>query len=128
MKKNILIFAAFVLISVGGFSACEEKEGTLKEQVCDVNNPLIDLPWLKKIVDDFENAEEYRQHARIYQCAYKDGIGFLLELCVGCPDHGYLLTSCTGESLCTLWGIAGNPCKDFDIDFENKELIWEINN
>jgi hypothetical protein len=91
---------------------------------------LTDLPWLKEIVDGLEadSAAGYPQHAKIYQCTYKDGIGFLLELCVGCPDYGYDFRNRKGESLCIMWGLAGDLCAEFNIDFENKTLIYEIQN
>jgi len=97
---------------------------------CEFENPLTDLPWLKEIIDGIEKDAEagHKQHAKIYQCTYTDGIGFLLELCVGCPDFGYWLRSCEGESLCTIYGHAGDPCQELNVDFENKKLIWEINN
>ena len=95
---------------------------------CKFENPLTDLPWLKEIVDGWE-AESVAgnpPHARIYQCTYRDGIGFLLEPCVGCADFGYELTNCDGELLCIMWGFAGNPCTEFNVDFENKTFIYEI--
>jgi hypothetical protein len=96
----------------------------------EVENPLTDLPWLKEIIDGIEKDAEagYKQHARIYQCTYINGTGFLLELCVGCPDSGYWLKSYEGESLCIMYGLAGDPCQELNVDFENKKLIWEINN
>ena len=129
----------YVLPTVQSFSLQEgelrlyynEKKEYLSYKVReDIKNPLPDLPWLKEIIDGFEKDAEagYKQHARIYQCSYRDGIGFLLELCVNCPDFGYWLKSCEGESLCVMWGIAGDSCTEFDVDFKNKELIWEINN
>ena len=94
-------------------------------KICNVDNPLTDLPWLKAIVDGFEEeAEPIYKHARIYRCNYKGGTGFLLEMCVGCPDDGYTLVNCEGESLC-VWEFAGSPCSELNIDFENKKLIWE---
>jgi hypothetical protein len=97
--------------------------------ICNVDNPLIDLPWLKQIVDNTETeATNNKVHVRIYQCAYKDGTGFLLEPCVGCPDMGYSLYDCEGNHLCVMWGFANNQCKEFEVDFDNKKLIWELNN
>jgi hypothetical protein len=48
---------------------------------------------------------------------------------VGCPDAGLWLRSCDGESLCIFGGHAGNTCPEleFNVDFENKKLIWESN-
>jgi hypothetical protein len=92
---------------------------------------LTDLPWLKEIVDGLEasSAAGYSQHVKIYQCTYRDGIGFWLELCVGCPDASSGLRSYEGKPLCS-WGgfTGGDPCVElFDIDFENKTLIYELN-
>jgi hypothetical protein len=100
---------------------------------CKFENPLTDLPWLKDGIDEFEKGEktEYGymfKHARIYQCNYRDGTGFLMEMCVMCPDFGVGLANCEGEALCLLWGLAGDPCTEFEIDFESQKLIWEINN
>ena len=98
-------------------------------EACNVKNPLTDLPWLKEMVDGVEKDVEagYKHHARIYQCAYKNGIGFLLEVCVDCPDAGYSFRNCEGVVLCGGGGITGEDnCPEFDIDFENKELIWEL--
>ena len=98
-------------------------------KICNVDNPLTDLPWLKEIIDEFEkNAATlgYNPHARIYQCTYKDGIGFLLEMCVGCPDTGYSFRNCEGEILCEGGGLSGeDSCPELNIDYENKKLIWE---
>jgi len=106
------------------------------QEGCAFENPLTDLLWLKKIIDEYEADAAWaitqgRQppHARIYQCTYKDGIGFLLEMCVGCPDFGYKFLNCEGVNLCSVGGLADNPvsCDGFDIDFDNKTLIWERN-
>ena len=97
---------------------------------CKFDNPLTDLPWLKELVERAEkNAESgFMRHARIYQCAYESGIGFLLEMCVGCPDAGYSFRNCKGEVLCGGGGYSGEDnCSEFNIDFENRKLIWEIN-
>ena len=100
----------------------------LSKEKCEFDTPLTDLLWLKDIIDEFEkNAETGNEvHAKIYQCTYKDGIGFLIEPCVGCPGAGYTLTSCEGEALCLMGELLGDPCTEFDIDFENKALIWEM--
>ena len=126
MKKAYFLLLSMCLMG----AACKENEE--KGKTPDFENPLTDLPWLKGIVDEFEKDAEamgYNSHARIYQCAYRDGIGFLLEMCVDCPDAGYSFRSCEGVVLCGGGGHSGEDnCSEFDIDIENKKLIWEINN
>jgi hypothetical protein len=142
LNKVMVVMLCTVLVGLCLFVvSCEkleiDKQGIdttktpeLLNESCEFENPLTDLPWLKEIVDELEKDAEagYKQHARIYQCCYKEGIGFLFELCVDCPDFGYWLKNCEGESLCVMWGHAGDPGTEFGVDFENKELIWEINN
>ena len=137
VKNNILLMGLCVaVLFVAGCEKINNGETPLpetpnpKEELTIVENPLTDLPWLKRQVDDFVKDSDagFKHHVRVYQCAYAGGTGFLLELCVGCPDAGYLLKSYEGESLCVLWGIAGDPCAELAVDFENKKLLWEINN
>ena len=134
MKTNLLKFISLWLIIIGSLSSCHEKEAEEEfpeEETCNFDNPLADLPWLKEIVDEFEkeaNALCYNPHARIYQCAYKDGIGFLIEMCVGCLDAGYSFRNCEGVVLCENSGLSGEDnCSELNIDFENRKLVWEIN-
>ena len=124
----LLLLAGFFYFSCSP----QVKENTSSnEPDCEFENPLTDLLWLKEIVDGFEHnaaALGYNPHAIIYQCAYKDGIVFLLEMCVGCPDAGYSFRNCKGEVLCGGGGYSGEDnCSEFNIDFENRKLIWEIN-
>ena len=95
---------------------------------CEFDNPLTDLPWLKDIIAEFEKEAEAGNevYAKIYQCTYKDGTGFLIEPRVGCPNVGYVLTSCEGNSLCLIGGLLGDVCTEYRVDFENKKLIWEM--
>ena len=133
MKTNILKLTAILLLMVGVFSFCKEKEETqekLKEKVCNVENPVTDLPWLKEIIDGFENFAEtmkHNTHAKIYQCDYKDGIGFLLEMCAECSNARYSFRNCEGVVLCREGFIGQNNCSELNIDFANKKLIWEKN-
>jgi hypothetical protein len=117
-----------LLILAGSVSSCSKKESP-KEPVCNVNNPLTDLPWLKERVNDYnEDAKAgNKRHAQIYQCTYKDGTGFLVDDIVGSPDAALQLFNCEGVPLCTIGGIATLRCEEYDVDLENKKLIWEIN-
>ena len=90
---------------------------------CEFENPLTDLPWLKNLIDVWK-LNGWR--SKVHQCTYKDGIGFLLEPCVGCPDAGYSFWNCEGVVLCGGGGHSGEDnCSEFIIDFESKILIYE---
>lgn len=95
--------------------------------ICNFDNPLTDLPWLKEIT--FTMKENLKAgnvpNARIYQCTYKYGTGFLLEECVGCTDSGYSLHDCKGKWLCSTDYEAGDSFENFNVDFKNKLLIFE---
>ena len=95
---------------------------------CRFDNPLTDLLWLKEIIDEFEEeaiSMGYNPHARIYQCNYRDGICFLLEMCEECP---LIFRNCEGTVLCDSSKVTEiNTCSELNIDFENIELIWEKN-
>ena len=102
------------------------KKNNIIDNSCEFENPLTDLPWLKDLINGWK---QNGWNSKIYQCTYKDGIGFLLEPCVGCPDAGYSFVNCEGIVLCGGGGLLGKDnCSEFDIDFESKTLIWEINN
>jgi len=119
MRKLIIIFA--IIVNIFGISACK------KSGACDVNKPLDDLPWLKEMVEGLEKKKKMKRphHVKIYQCNYRDGIGFLEDPCIECPDMGYWLRNCEGEVLCIMWGLDGNPCAEYNIDFKKKKLIYK---
>ncbi|MDR3062170.1 MAG: hypothetical protein LBU57_08675 [Dysgonamonadaceae bacterium] len=124
MKQRILKLSVLALLLAGTVS-CGNDDSNPKIKVCNVENPLTDLPWLKKFIDESKQGHQVSR-MKIYQSSYDDGkIGFLIDICEGCPDAGLLLTNCEGENLCVLGGLAGDLCTDFKIDFENKKLIWK---
>jgi len=112
--KCLIVVGLFLLIYL---SSCQ------KEQVCGVNNPIKDLPWLNQLTKDVrQGGLKYR--VNIYQCSYRDGTGFLINMCaVGCYDAGLQLKNCEGENLCLMWGEGGYPCTEFNI--EKTKLIWK---
>jgi len=130
MKTNILKLTVLLLVLAGIFS-CTKKEETIKiehEAYLEyLDNSFPHLPWLKKIIDEHRNAIEAGglNHATIHRCRYKDGIGFLLNRCVECMDLGAELIDVEGKFVCSSGGWV-NSCREFDIDYKNKKLIWEI--
>ena len=131
MKPKIFKFAALLLIVAGSFCSCREdcscSENNPKEQVCNVDNPLTDLLWLKEIIDEIKGNTE-AESFKVYQCTYKYGTGFLIEVgVVNTYNYRYSLRNCEGISICGYGGFIGDTCGEFNIDFDNKKLIWENN-
>ena len=121
LKKGTV--AILCLILTASFSACEDKTNSPKEMVCNVDNPLTDLPWLRKIV---ENSSSHPGiFVSIVQCTYKDGIdGFLVEPCNNCFLYTVNLFSCDGTRLDFLDGIADIKAFTEKWNIENKKEIW----
>jgi hypothetical protein len=128
MKTKLLYFTILATFALLG---CEKNAKPQEENLgaCSVEDPLADLPWMKAFIDGYSKDAEagYRHHARIYQSSYGNGkTGFLIEICVGCPDAGVSLYDCEGNLLCVMWGIAGLSCEEFGFDVDNPKLIWEM--
>ena len=100
-----------------------------EEYKCEYLDNLLadpDLLWLKNIVEGLKQPDPVRD-ARIYLCNYRDGVGFLIEWCDDCPDGQSSFRSYEGDSLCYVGGLLGDStCTEFNVDFENKELIFKI--
>ena len=92
---------------------------TVEMKVCGVDNPLTDLPWLKEIIETHNNS------LVIYQCNYKNGIGFLVCFTVGMSDSAFELMNCEGTRLCLIGGYSALTCPEFEVDFGSVILIWE---
>ena len=121
MKKQQFIIGLLICLGLIFIVSCK------KNGICDVEDPLTDLPWLKEIINDVESNTEagFRHHVRIFQCTYKDGTGFRLEMCVGCPDAGYSFRNCQGDVLCGGGGHDGQDnCAEFKIK-DTQKLIYE---
>jgi hypothetical protein len=119
MKKSIQILSLIAIFSIS-FFACDDN--TDIEQICNVNNPLEDLKWLKTIKDDFVASAGQE---RITQYDYNDETVFLVEDCVNCPDGLAIVYSCEEETLCEFGSIAGlNTCPDFDSTATNEIVLY----
>ena len=88
-------------------------------KVCDVLNPLTDLPWLEKMLRAVSVNPMYPPVGWIYQCNYNDTVGFLL---VTGQFYQFALCDCEGKNLCSAGCFSS--CKDFDIDLNSRKLLW----
>ncbi|MDR2556295.1 MAG: hypothetical protein LBC49_01115 [Bacteroidales bacterium] len=117
--KKVIIFLFCALPLLLCCTCTNEQKNPPK--VCNVDNPLTDLPWLKAIVDeivlDVKNGNPLS--VSIYQCIYgSNETGFLVE--IGNMNPFY---NCSGEILCIMGGVAGETCPELNIVKE--KLIWE---
>lgn len=84
------------------FNSCD-KESTSNIEIsrnsfCHVKNPLSELSWLKKIVDNSQN--EHSGEIKIFKCIYNNQESFLINLCWQCPDSSTKLYDCQGNVIC----------------------------
>ena len=133
MKKILKITAlsAVLLMLAGGFYSCQKN----KNNVCNVKNPLTDLPWLKELANSM-NDTKYTGGS-ITQCTYGDGKdGFVIVPCVKCQVYNFYLYSCDGTVLDDYLTVALenqdsdiHPTILFDIkwNIQNEKIIFEIN-
>ena len=123
VKKSTVGTLCMVSLILLAKTSCERYEPTeIKEpvKVCDVLNPIKDLPWLEEIVRVQEDYE-IPMFLWIYQCNYNDTVGFLL---VGAPTLRYYnLKNCEGETVCAK-GDSPINCPGVSIDFNSRKLIW----
>jgi hypothetical protein len=92
-------------------------------RVCDTDDPLTELAWIGIMLQD-----SIMGLLRVYQCAYKDGIGFLFEYDrdVG-RDGGLEFKTCEARTLCDFWSHIPYYCERvWGVDIKSKKLIWEI--
>ena len=110
-------------------------------RVCDVDDPLTELQWLRDEIDFYANY--IREPYTVYQCTYNNGqIGFLTDHCLGTfPGNMCLrLRDCEGNFLCTITPYMGQPCSttwdgikynspvtDTCVDKNSLKLIFKIN-
>jgi hypothetical protein len=88
MKNATLIFAIFILLL-----SCEKTD-----KICNCNNPIEDLPWLKQLKSSFTNCT---CQISVFQAAYKKQTAFYQmmndPLCDGYQQ--IVLLDCNGNIL-----------------------------
>ncbi len=118
LKLTLLLVLVPLLTVV--VASCKDQE---KNKVCNVKNPLTDLPWLKELVNDKNQSPGI--YVNIFQCDYNNGHdGFLIEPCVNCDDYILQLYSCNGTILFNLTGTLEIEAFYQELDIKSKKLIW----
>ncbi|HEY9488320.1 MAG TPA: hypothetical protein VIQ51_08310 [Chryseosolibacter sp.] len=111
MKPVLCIILVFV-------SSCVSHDDP-QANTCNVNNPIEDLPWLKKEVAEFNGSDLERAYWFITKATYKSETVFIVRNC--CPNCSTLpppVYACNGVLL-----FRGNDEQYNDISGER--LIWK---
>lgn len=117
MKFKHLFLSIILLVS------CSDNSD--KITVCNTNNPLEELVWLKEIKIGFEQSGFFSKK-KIIQYTYQNKSVFLIDICNNCADNLIAVYDCSGNVICEFGGIAGvNTCPDFDKNATNEIILWE---
>ncbi len=106
----------FILFSFF-FSACKAQPPALA--------PTDSLPaWLsEKIIRFTADAPGGKGKVEAYE--YHRQTVYLVDFCIGCPDHLVYVYNVQGEEICRFGGITGsNTCPDFDRQAELIATVW----
>jgi hypothetical protein len=104
------------IISVFFFLSCERN----LEKICDVSDPMNELSWLaeKKGIENISISKVILKDKE----KKKKIEGFIIG--PNKPYVNYIITyyNCLGEALCSIGGVAGNQCRDYEVIKE--EIIY----
>lgn len=99
MKLPFITFSMMILIS---YSACNNDDCVTPEPIeveipskyCDVENPLIDLPWLNEIYDSIQNLDSFNGLIISYELLNGEELIDVTNF-----DYGHIY-KCSGEEYC----------------------------
>ncbi len=80
--------------------------------------------WLSEKIARFE-AENPDVNGKVEAYTYQQQTVYLVDFCVGCPDHLVYLYNKKGEEMCRFGGIAGtNSCPGFAREAVLIATVW----
>ena len=110
-----------LLMAIATLFSCKEKKcpcietiNLPEEKVCNVDNPLNDLEWLEKHINDIK---KHGSNTRIYLVNYKDGYCIIQEFVAkccepfgdcSCDGTSHIFRNCDGYPLCYIEGMWGS--------------------
>ena len=129
-KKFFLntFFLLVIALAVAGCNSSIEDNSNedTAEKVCNCKNPVKDLPWLKKIVEDIEKNMKngLTLETVIYQCTYNDGTEGFYRNHYGLASEASTLYDCEGN---ILENFTSANHKDFEDkwNIQNLKVIWK---
>lgn len=118
--KCMLFFFAITFIA----TACKKDDQPEEATICDIDNPLETLQWLKEIRDGFD-MQANPLPKRITQYFYQGECVFLIDGCVGCDDNLTTVYNVDQDVICEFGGIAGvDTCPDFDTEATGELILY----
>lgn len=124
MKRLLFILFLFFVMSVLPKSCAENLEYA-DAGICNVDNPLEDLPWLNDIVYSIQLSMR-PTGSQIIQYTYKGEYVFWVDMCYQCADGLIQVYNCTGEVICEFGGIDGrNTCLDFETEATDSTNLFQ---
>lgn len=114
MCRSAIIGLVFVIFS------CETAIPVKSyENLCDVENPVEDLPWLQEVVASFEDSRD--THHFIEQCEYDGKTYFIVN---DCMDINYIPAyDCDGNEVCSQSEFSNCPVVSEKLI--PKKIIWQ---
>ncbi|MFK8059172.1 MAG: hypothetical protein AB8B78_03680 [Polaribacter sp.] len=117
--KNTFLILIFTIFSL---FACDDKN--MIPLVCDVENPLENLTFLKEAKNNIDRID-CGGKSTITQYTYKNETVFEINICDQIADGQTLVYNCSGKIICVFGGIAGqNTCPDFEKERTNKKIVY----
>ena len=124
MRRLVFILSLFFTVSIIPLS-CEDNLETSSDQVCNVENPLEDLPWLKDMVQAIQLSMR-PTGSQIIQYTYQGDYVFWVDMCYQCADGLIVVYNCAGEVICLFGGIDGrNTCPDFETEATDSTNLFQ---
>ena len=97
------------------------------DKICNVDDPLTELPWLSDIVS---NSKGSSQKIKISKVILKDKTTKVFRkrkegftVIIGTYEAVTTFYNCSGEIICSAGGITGETCNKYDILKE--EVLYE---
>lgn len=133
MKKYIFATLTLTLLMVAPYSCEEQLEYTdVANKVCNVDNPLEDLEWLKDLKEGIQLSMQ-AAGSQIIQYNYKGEPVFWVDLCYLCTDNLIHIYNCEGGVIGEIGGAFGvdteNTLADFETEATDSTMLFRsINN
>ncbi len=123
MKKHIFITLSIAFLLVVPYS-CEAPLDTAYLQICNVDDPLEELDWLKDIKRSIQLSMQ-PAGSEIIQYIYEGEPVFWVDLCYMCPDNLIVVYDCEGKVVCEFGGIDGRiTCDDFSFVATDSTMLF----